>query len=206
MYKYEIELQKQGYENIAGCDEVGRGPMAGPLVCASVVLDPSHKIVGLNDSKKLTEKKRETLAKEIKKHAKAYHVVFIEHNEIDALNIYKATQKGLLESILGLTIDVDYVLIDAMPLPALSKPHLSIIKGDQKSASIAAASILAKVARDNYMKTIAEKFIGYGFEKNKGYPTKEHKLALEKLGPCEIHRKSYAPVADAIQKQLQLKL
>ncbi len=206
MYKHEQALLKAGYSYIAGCDEVGRGPMAGPLVCAAVILNPAYRIDGLNDSKKLSQTRRAFLYEQIKTHAIAYRVVFIDHAVVDEMNIYKATQLGLLKAITELNHRVDYALIDAMPIPKLDIPKESIIKGDQKSASIAAASILAKVERDQYMGLMASKYPGYGFERNKGYPTKEHKAALIKLGACEIHRKSYRPVADVLKKQLQLEV
>lgn len=204
MYNYENDLISKGHKLIAGCDEVGRGPLAGPVVCASVILDPNNKIEGLNDSKKLSEKKREVLDKEIKEKALAYKVFYIWPEEIDRINIYQASKKGMMEAIKHLDIKPTYVLSDAMPLNGLGIPFTSIIKGDAKSATIAAASIIAKVERDNYMIKMSKKYPHYGFEKHKGYPTKMHIQALQENGITDIHRKTYKPVSDIINKQLSL--
>ena len=204
MYKYETALLAEGKKIIAGCDEVGRGPLAGPVVCAAVVLDYRHKIEGLNDSKQLTKTKREQLAKQIKKKALAYSIVYIWPEEIDRINIYQASKKGMMEAVKNLNIEVEHVLTDAMPLESLGIPYTAIIKGDTISANIAAASIIAKVDRDKYMDEMDEKYPGYGFKNNKGYPTKEHLEAIKKLGVVEIHRKTYGPVSEAINEQLTL--
>jgi ribonuclease HII len=206
LYKYENELYDEGYENICGVDEAGRGPLAGPVVVAACILPPFLKIDGINDSKKLTEKKREALYKIIVKNALAYSVVFISEKDVDELNIYQATKKGMLKAIEDIKVKPDYVLIDAMPLGELEIEHLSLIHGDALSASVAAASILAKVSRDHYMEKMDFKYPNYGFKKHKGYGTKEHLLALEKYGPCKIHRKTYAPVSKYFSKQLSLDL
>ena len=203
MYEFENNLYQLGYQNIAGTDEVGRGPLAGPVVCAAVILDPDITIYGLNDSKKISENKRIKIADEIKKYAKAYSIVYIFEDEIDQINIYQAAKKGMLEAIEDLTIEPDFILSDAMPLGE-DVPHEAIIKGDQKSASIAAASIIAKVERDHFMTKIAEKYPEYGFEHHKGYPTKEHIEAIEKHGICDIHRKTYKPIKDRLQNQIKL--
>lgn len=203
MYEFENNLYQLGYKNIAGTDEVGRGPLAGPVVCAAVILDPDITIYGLNDSKKISENKRIKIADEIKKYAKAYSIVYIFEDEIDQINIYQAAKKGMLEAIEDLTIEPDFILSDAMPLGE-DVPHESIIKGDQKSASIAAASIIAKVERDHFMVKIAEKYPEYGFEHHKGYPTKEHIEAIEKHGICDIHRKTYKPIKERLQNQIKL--
>lgn len=205
MYEYETRLLKEGYLHIAGCDEVGRGPLAGPLVAAAVVLDPSTVIEGLDDSKKLSDKKRQILAEHIKDHALLYKVVFIDNSEVDALNVYKASQKAMTDAVLALET-IDYVLSDAMPLPALGCPVESIIKGDSKSASIAAASILAKVERDAFMVELSKTFPEYGFEAHKGYPTKKHLNALEAFGITPYHRKTYAPVKKIIEQQITLEI
>lgn len=202
MYKYEEALYKQGYRRIAGTDEVGRGPLAGPLVCAAVILDPENPIEGLNDSKKLSEKKREFLFGEIKEKAMSYSIVYIDEDTIDEINVYQASKKGMLEAIDKLPIKADYVLSDAMPLGDIK--HESIIKGDTKSASIAAASILAKVDRDRFMVELAKKYPEYGFEKHKGYPTKQHIEALNTYGVLDIHRKTYKPVYDKLNEQISL--
>ena len=164
------------------------------------------RIEGINDSKKLTAKKRSDLYKIIVKSALAYSVVFINENEIDELNIYQATKKGMLLAIEGLKTTPDYALIDAMPLSELKLPHDSIIHGDARCASVAAASIIAKVTRDEYMEKMDVKYPNYGFRKHKGYGTKAHLEALEKYGPCEIHRKTYAPVSKYFSKQMTLDL
>jgi len=202
LYKFEEELYDQGFTNICGVDEAGRGPLAGPVVVAACILPPFLRIPGINDSKKLSEKKRDELYKIIVREAIAYKVVFISVKEIDELNIYNATKKGMLEAIEGLKVPADYVLIDAMPLGELDKSNKSIIHGDALSASIAAASILAKVSRDQYMKKMDIKYPNYGFARHKGYGTKMHLEALEKYGPCPIHRKTYYPVTKYFSKQL----
>jgi ribonuclease HII len=204
MYSFENKYFDLGYQLIAGTDEVGRGPLAGPLVCAAVILDPSVEIMGLNDSKKLSEKKRALLSIEIKEKALAYSIVYIDVDVIDQINIYQASKRGMLEAIKKLNIKPDFVLSDAMPLGDIK--HEAIIKGDAKSASIAAASILAKVERDAYMVELSKKYPQYGFEKHKGYPTKFHIEMLKKYGVLEIHRKSYKPVYDVLNKQMELKL
>ena len=206
LYKYENELYDEGFENICGVDEAGRGPLAGPVVVAACILPPFLKIEGINDSKQLTEKKREALYKIIVKNALAYSVVFVSEKEVDELNIYQATKKGMLKAISDLKITPDYVLIDAMPLGELELKHQSLIHGDALSASVAAASILAKVSRDHYMEKMDFKYPNYGFKKHKGYGTKEHLAALEKYGPCKIHRKTFGPVSKYFSKQLSLDL
>ncbi len=194
MYEFELDLLNQGHKYIAGCDEVGRGPLAGPVVAAAVILDPFNKIEGLNDSKKLSEKKRLVLSEEIKKKAISYKITYVYPEEIDKINIYQASKKAMIESILALDIKPTFILSDAMPLTEIDIPHLSIIKGDAKSATIAAASIIAKVDRDNYMIELSKKYPEYGFEKHKGYPTKMHLEALRKYGVLDIYRKTYGPV------------
>jgi len=204
MYEFEKELLNKGHNYIAGCDEVGRGPLAGPVVAAAVILDPFNKIEGLNDSKKLSEKRRNVLSKEIKEKAIAYQITYIYPKEIDKINIYQASKKAMIMSILALNVKPSFVLSDAMPLKELGIPYLSIIKGDAKSATIAAASIIAKVERDNYMVELSKKYPEYGFEKHKGYPTKIHLEALKKYGVLDIHRKTYKPVDDIINKQMKI--
>ncbi len=198
MYEYENDLLKNGHQYIAGCDEVGRGPLAGPVVAAAVILDPLNKIEGLNDSKKLSEKKRLLLSKEIIEKAIAYKITYIYPAEIDRINIYQASKKAMIESIKALDVRPTFVLSDAMPLNELGIEYLSIIKGDSKSATIAAASIIAKVERDNYMIKLSKKYPKDGFEKHKGYPTKMHLEALRKYGVLDIYRKTYKPVSDLL--------
>lgn len=188
-----------------GIDEVGRGPMAGPLVVAGVILPHYIEIEGLNDSKKVSEKKRELLYDIIKEKAIAYYVHFVSEEEVDRLNIYQATKKAMEDIINIIDIKPDYLLIDAMKIDC-DIPRESIIKGDSKSLSIAAASILAKVERDRFMIELAKEYPEYGFERHKGYPTKEHKEVLNKYGVTKVHRKSYKPVADKLNDQLKLDL
>ena len=206
MYSYENDLLKEGHLYIAGCDEVGRGPLAGPVVAAAVILDPDIFIEGLNDSKKLTEKKRAILDIEIREKALAYKIIYIYPKEIDKINIYQASKKAMIEAVKELDPRPSFVLSDAMPLNELGIPYLSIIKGDSKSATIAAASIIAKVERDNYMVEMSKKYPEYGFEKHKGYPTKQHIEALNMYGVLDIHRVSYKPVADKLNEQIKFKL
>lgn len=206
LYQYEEQLEDLGIKYIAGVDEVGRGPLAGPVVVAAVILPLNLRIKGINDSKKLSLKKRNELYKIILNEALAVNVSFIDERVIDEINIYESTKKGMLEAISGLKIKPEHVLIDAMPLRELAIAHTSIIHGDALSASIGAASIIAKVTRDEYMDKMDIKYPNYGFKHHKGYCTKEHLEALEKYGPCEIHRKSFAPVKKFYTKQLTLDL
>lgn len=206
LYQYEEQLEDLGIKYIAGVDEVGRGPLAGPVVVAAVILPLNLRIKGINDSKKLSLKKRNELYKIILNEALAVNVSFIDERVIDEINIYEATKKGMLEAISGLKIKPEHVLIDAMPLRELAIAHTSIIHGDALSASIGAASIIAKVTRDEYMDKMDIKYPNYGFKHHKGYCTKEHLEALEKYDPCEIHRKSFAPVKKFYTKQLTLDL
>ncbi len=206
LYKFEEELYDLGYQTICGVDEAGRGPLAGPVVVAACILPPFLRIDGINDSKKLSEKKRDELYKIIVKKAVAYKVVFVSVKDVDELNIYNATKKGMLEAINGLEVKPDHCLIDAMPLNELELSHTSIIHGDARSASIAAASILAKVTRDRYMEKMDIKYPNYGFKKHKGYGTKMHLEALEKYGPCAIHRKTFNPVSKYIAQGRQVAL
>lgn len=197
LYIYENDAIRHGYQFVVGIDEVGRGPMAGPLVAAAVILPPGLEIAGINDSKKLSAKKRQELYQEIKAKAIEVAITFVDVDEVDNLNVYQASKKAMLMCLQKLKHQVDFVLTDAMPLD-ISTPCLSIIKGDSKSASIAAASIIAKVERDNYMILIDEKYPQYGFKKHKGYVTKYHLDAIRKYGICDIHRKSFAPVREVI--------
>lgn len=180
-------------------DECGAGPLCGDLVVAAVILDPNNPIVGLNDSKKLTEKKRELLYPQIIEKALDYCIIHISPEEIDKINIFQARMLGMKMAIEGLK-RVDYAVIDGNKIPqGLVVEADYVIKGDAKIEGIGAASILAKVTRDRQMEEQAKKYPGYGFEKHKGYGTKIHMEALKELGPCEIHRFSYAPVKEAIR-------
>lgn len=206
MYSYENDLLEKNHLYIAGCDEVGRGPLAGPVVAAAVILDPEVTIEGLNDSKKLTEKKRIALDLEIREKALAFKIIYIYPDEIDKINIYQASKKAMIDAIKALKITPSFVLSDAMPLDGLGIPYTSIIKGDSKSATIAAASIIAKVERDSYMVKMSVIHPEYGFERHKGYPTKQHIEALNIHGVLDIHRKTYKPVSDIINKQIKLEI
>ena len=184
---------------IAGIDEVGRGPLAGPVVTAAVILDPNRPILGLADSKKLTEKRREILAAIIKQHALAWAIGRAEPEEIDQLNILQATLLAMKRAVEGLGMEPSHALVDGNQAPKLMCPVTTIIKGDQTEPAIAAASIIAKVSRDKEMILMEESFPGYGFAKHKGYPTKMHQDALMKLGVSKIHRRSFKPVQLVIQ-------
>lgn len=204
MYEYETELLQQGFKYIVGVDEVGRGPLAAGVLAAAVILDPNIKIEGLNDSKQLSEKKRLKLSEEIKKKALAYSYGYVNEKTIDEINIYEASKLGMLRALSYLKIKPDYILSDAMPLKEQSIPYKAIIKGDTLSASIAAASIIAKVKRDEIMEKLAYIYPDYGFEKNKGYPTPTHLEQLRINGPSKIHRKTYKPVKECLLTQLVL--
>ncbi|MCR5422241.1 MAG: ribonuclease HII [Bacilli bacterium] len=197
MYYLEKMLWDKGYKYIAGCDEVGRGPMAGPVVCAAVVLDKNNIIDGLNDSKKLTYKRREELSKIIKENAIEYKITYIDNDEVDKINVLEASRKGMTISVNNLK-NCDYVITDCMDLYDIKVPYETYIKADSKVASVAAASILAKVERDHYMEEMAKTYPHYGFEKHKGYVTKSHKDAIKKYGVCKLHRKTYAPVMEIL--------
>ncbi len=203
MYRYEKALLAEGKTHIAGCDEVGRGPLAGPLVAASVILNPDDLIIGLNDSKQLSIAKRHSLYQAIMDRALSVSIAVVDVETVDKINVYKASQLALESSVLKLSITPDYVLIDAMKL-TLPIPSKSIIKGDTLSASIAAASIVAKVTRDKMMIDLSIKYPKYGFEHHKGYPTKKHLAALKKYGATPIHRKSFGPVKALSQTQIEL--
>lgn len=192
---FEKQALAEGYKFIAGVDEVGRGCLAGAVVAGVVILDISKPLpVGLNDSKKISKKKREIIAEEIKEHALAYAIGQIEADEIDQINILEATKKAMILAVQNLKLKADYLLIDALELKNIDLPQKGIIKGDAVSASIAAASIIAKVYRDNLMKDFALTYPEYGFEKHAGYGTKAHFEALRTHGATPIHRKSFRGV------------
>ncbi|MEC0552638.1 ribonuclease HII [Bacillus haynesii] len=193
MTSFERSLRARGYQYIAGIDEAGRGPLAGPVVAAAVILEEDCEILGLTDSKKLSKQKREDYYSYIMEEAAAVGVGIADAHEIDELNIYEASKAAMLKAVQALDVAPDYLLIDAMSL-AVDTEQSSIIKGDAKSASIAAGACIAKVTRDRLMDEYAEKYPLYGFEKHKGYGTKEHLNALAKYGPSPIHRRSFAPV------------
>lgn len=188
---YENEARNNGYQIVCGVDEAGRGPLAGPVFAAAVVLPPNLMIDGLNDSKKLSEKKREILYDEIKSLVVACNVAFATEREIDEINILNATFLAMKRAVAGLILQPDVVLLDGNRSPDLDVSTQTIVKGDSLSASIAAASILAKVERDRLMKNLSKKYPEYNFEKHKGYGTKMHIDLIKKYGSCEIHRKSF---------------
>lgn len=198
MLTYERQLWEQGYDIVAGVDEVGRGPLAGPVVAAAVVLPQDFSILGINDSKKVTEKKREELFPIIKEEAVAYGIGIVNHQVIDEINILEATKIAMKKAITNLKIDLEkktgkslkYILIDALTLD-IDVPQMGMVKGDAKSVSIAAASIIAKVTRDHMMIDYDTKYPGYSFASNKGYGTKAHYEGLDSLGMCPIHRKTF---------------
>lgn len=191
---FEAEAQSCGARLIAGIDEVGRGALAGPVVAAAVILDLNCIPKGLNDSKKLTAAKRGKLDAEIRKAALAFAIARVEAEEIDRINILQATHKAMREAIQSLNPAPDYLLLDAVSLKELSVPQKAIIKGDAKSVSIAAASIIAKVARDQWMADYDQEFPGYRFVSNVGYGTAEHLQALREIGPSKIHRLTFRKV------------
>ncbi len=191
MWNIEDALAQKGYTLIAGVDEAGRGPLAGSVYAAAVILPHGMLLEGLNDSKKISEKKREKLYEDIKANALSFCVETATAEEIDEINIRNATYVAMNRAIDGLLKKVDYVLVDGDCIKDCEYPHECVVKGDAKSASIAAASILAKVERDRYMLEMAEKYPQYSFEKHKGYGTALHIAALKEFGPCEIHRKTF---------------
>ncbi|MFS0782324.1 ribonuclease HII [Bacillus sp. 1P06AnD] len=197
MNRYERDGRTKGFQAIAGIDEVGRGPLAGPVVAAAVVLPEDFVLLGLDDSKKITEKNRELYYGHIIDSGADIGIGIIESGVIDEINIYEASKKAMLEAINGLKHTPDYLLIDAMKLP-VGLPQESIIKGDAKSVSISAASIIAKVTRDHLMCEYDTTYPEYGFRNNMGYGTKEHLSALDQFGITPIHRKSFAPVKDIV--------
>ncbi len=180
---------------VCGIDEAGRGPLAGPVVAAAVILNPANPIAGLNDSKKLSEKKRELLAAEIREKAIAWCVAEASVEEIDQLNILQATLLAMQRAVAGLSVAAESALVDGNRCPKLRIPVEAVVKGDGKIASIAAASILAKTVRDHGMLVLHDQYPEYGFDRHMGYPTAAHVAALEKHGPSPVHRKSFGPVA-----------
>lgn len=201
LYKYENELYAKGVKYIGGVDEVGRGPLIGSVVASCVVLPKDFVLEGLTDSKKLSEKKRDEFYKVIKEKAIATGIGIVDEKEIDRINIYEATKVAMKEAIKNTNIKLDHVLIDAMPLD-IEVPTTSIIKGDAKSISIAAASVIAKVTRDKMMYELDKKYPMYDLKNNKGYGTKKHMEAIKKYGITKYHRLSYKPVADYKDKVL----
>ncbi len=191
-FELELSAQSRGFIAVCGVDEAGRGPLAGPVCAAAVILDPSKPIEGINDSKKLSEKKREMLFDVIKENALAYGIAFASVEEIEEHNILNATYLAMLRAIENLNVEPDYALIDGNRVPkGISIECETVVKGDAKSMSIAAASILAKVTRDKLLYEYDEKYPEYGFAKHKGYGTAEHMEAIRKYGMTEVHRPSF---------------
>ena len=191
MWKIEQSFFERGIKVICGVDEAGRGPLAGPVCAAAVILPPNAEIPGLNDSKKLSDKKRRELYPIIKEQAIAYGIAFADHREIDEINILQATFLAMERAINQLSVKPELALIDGNRAKDFGVPVETVVHGDSLSASIAAASVLAKVTRDDYMLKMAEEYPGYDFEIHKGYGTKAHYEALTRLGPCPIHRMTF---------------
>ncbi|MEH7345213.1 ribonuclease HII [Bacillus sp. JJ1532] len=200
MTYYEKKYRSEGFVHIAGVDEVGRGPLAGPVIAAAVILPPDFFLPGLDDSKKLSEQKRIEYYENIIESALDYHVGMINSEEIDRINIYEASKKAMHSAISGLKVKPDFLLIDAVKL-STPYPEEAIIKGDGKSISIAAASIIAKVTRDRLMVDLGREYPVYGFSTNMGYGTKEHLSAIQMFGITPHHRKSFAPVKNYIGQE-----
>lgn len=191
LWAYEREAREQGYTAVCGVDEAGAGPLMGPVYAAAVILPEDYDLPELNDSKKLTEKKREALYEVITTQAVSWSVTRVEAWEIDEMDILNARMLAMQRAMDGLSVSPDLALIDGNRSNGITTPNETVVKGDGKSASIAAASILAKVARDHYMIEMAERYPQYAFEKHKGYPTKLHYERLREYGPCPIHRKTF---------------
>jgi ribonuclease HII len=194
--KYELEARNAGIKLIAGIDEAGRGPLAGPVVAAAVILDMDANIEGINDSKLLSSKQREKLFSKIHQNALSIGLSIVEPETIDRINILQATRLAMTKAITNLAFKPGLLLIDGPITLDINTRQIPIIKGDRLSISISAASIIAKVTRDDIMKSFHNMYPEYGFYKNKGYGTKEHVAALKKYGPCKIHRKSFAGIGE----------
>ena len=190
-FRYEGEAREQGYTAVCGVDEAGRGPLAGPVCAAAVILPAGLVIEGVNDSKKLSEKKREELFPVICEKALAYGIGWADEREIDEINILQATYRAMKRAVESLPLTADYALIDGNRMPPLAIPGTTLVKGDALSMSIAAASILAKVSRDRVMVQFSREYPQYGFEQHKGYGTAAHVQALREYGPCPLHRQSF---------------
>jgi ribonuclease HII len=196
--EFELEARRRGYRRIAGLDEAGRGPLAGPVVAAAVILPTRCRLVGIDDSKQISESERARLYEVIVRRARAVAVGIATEQEIDRVNILEATRLAMRRALASLTLPADYLLIDAVTLSHLTIPSRSIIKGDMLSISIAAASIVAKVTRDHMMVRYHHVYPDYNFLSHKGYGTEEHLQRLAQHGPCAIHRRTFAPVAQIL--------
>lgn len=199
LYDFERDLWSTGYQWIAGIDEVGRGPLAGPVVAGAVILPGGAWLPGIDDSKRISPANRRELAVLIKERAISWAIVEVDVEFIDKYNIRQASLEAMRRTVRGLSVQPDHLLVDGMSIPNLVIPQTGLIRGDSRSASIAAASILAKVARDELMDYLDKVYPGYGFCRHKGYGTPEHLAALARLGPCPIHRFSFAPVRASVQ-------
>ncbi len=200
LYQYEKELWKNGINLIAGMDEVGRGPLIGPVVTACVILPKDFVLEGLTDSKKLSEKKREEFYDYIMEHAISVGIGMMDEKVIDEVNIYEATKLAMYQAVEKSKVKPEHVLIDAMKLDKLEMPSTSIIKGDAKSISIAAASVIAKVTRDRMMIELDKKYPMYGFKSHKGYPTKKHIEAIKEYGLIDGYRKTFKPISEIVKE------
>ena len=198
MLAHETALYERGYRAIAGVDEAGRGPLAGPVVAAAAVLHRDVFMPGVDDSKKLSESRREVLYEEIRRSAAGYAVGIVSRETIDRINILRASLEAMKLAVLKLPIEPDFLLVDGTYCPDVDLPMEALPHGDSLSLSIAAASIVAKVTRDRIMRKLDRMYPQYGFVRNKGYPTAEHLEALDKFGPCEIHRRSFGPVMERL--------
>ena len=200
LYQYEKEIWKNGINLIAGMDEVGRGPLIGPVVTACVILPKDFVLEGLTDSKKLSEKKREEFYDYIMEHAISVGIGMMDDKVIDEVNIYEATKLAMYQAVEKSKVKPEHVLIDAMKLDKLEMPSTSIIKGDAKSISIAAASVIAKVTRDRMMIELDKKYPMYGFKSHKGYPTKKHIEAIKEYGLIDGYRKTFKPISEMVKE------
>lgn len=200
LYQYEKELWKNGINLIAGMDEVGRGPLIGPVVTACVILPKDFVLEGLTDSKKLSEKKREEFYDYIMEHAISVGIGMMDEKVIDEVNIYEATKLAMYQAVEKSKVKPEHVLIDAMKLDKLEMPSTSIIKGDAKSISIAAASVIAKVTRDRMMIELDKKYPMYGFKSHKGYPTKKHIEAIKEYDLIDGYRKTFKPISEMVKE------
>ena len=193
-YRYEARAWRTGAGRVAGIDEAGRGPLAGPVVAAAVIIAPDRRIRGLADSKLLAPERREELFAVIRERALAVGVGLVDHETIDRINILQATKRAMAEALTALAVVPDLVITDFVALPGLPCPQQNLVEGDRRSASVAAASIVAKVTRDRLMRELDARYPAYGFARHKGYATPEHLAALDRHGPCPIHRRSFSGV------------
>ena len=200
MKKYENALYARGIRLVAGTDEAGRGPIAGPVVAAAVILPPDFELAGVNDSKQVPAKKRELLCAKIKEKALSWAVGMVFPQHLDRINVLNAAWEAMRLALHELTVVPEHVIVDGWPIPELAVAQTPLVKGDSLSISVACASILAKVERDRIMTALDEVFPGYGFARHKGYVTREHVEALLKKGPCQVHRMSFEPVKSMVRK------